>query len=110
MPEKTAKAKPSDLNRMDRFWGDSTWHDLVYRRESDLFGADEDRKINRITTLVKEYRKRLKSVSGFDYVPEPIPMKNTNGGIIYYLFFASPNRVGGKIVGQIFKNAERFAR
>lgn len=29
-------------------------------------------------------------------------MRNSKGAIVYYLFFASPNEKGGKIVREIF--------
>jgi hypothetical protein len=35
-------------------------------------------------------------------VPEPLPMRNSKGAIVYYLFFASQNDAGAKIVGEIF--------
>ena len=35
-------------------------------------------------------------------VPEPIPMRNKTGAVVYYLFFASPNKTGAKIVKDIF--------
>jgi len=44
----------------------------------------------------------LNKTAGFNYVPDPIPMRNTKGATIYYLFFASPNETGGKIVKEIF--------
>jgi three-Cys-motif partner protein len=56
--------------------------------------------------IAQAYRDRLRSVAGFAYVPEPIPMRNTKGAIVYYLFFASPNKTGAKIVGDIFKKYE----
>ena len=31
-------------------------------------------------------------------------MRNSKGATIYYLFFASPNRTGSKILTQIFNN------
>jgi hypothetical protein len=52
--------------------------------------------------LVEAYRKRLREVAGFQYVPEPMPMRNSTGNTIYYLFFASPNATGKKIVEAIF--------
>jgi three-Cys-motif partner protein len=52
--------------------------------------------------LVDAYRKRLKDVAGFKFVPEPIPMKNSNGVELYYLFFASPNATANRIVEDIF--------
>jgi three-Cys-motif partner protein len=51
---------------------------------------------------VAAFRDRLKTVAGFKYVPDPMPMRNSKGAVIYYLFFASPNRSGGKIVQDIF--------
>jgi len=41
-------------------------------------------------------------VAGFKFVPEPLPMINSTGAVVYYLFFASPNENGGRIVGEIF--------
>jgi len=51
---------------------------------------------------VKAFRERLKSVAGFSYVPEPLLMKNTNGAVLYYLFFASQKAVAKNIVKDIF--------
>jgi hypothetical protein len=48
------------------------------------------------------YQKRLKNVAGFAYVPDPMPMRNTRGATVCYLFFASPNKIGAKIVSDIF--------
>ena len=42
------------------------------------------------------YQERLKAVAGFDYVPDPMPMRNTRGTVVYYLFFASPNKTGAR--------------
>jgi len=36
-------------------------------------------------------------------VPEPLPMCNTRGAVVYYLFFASQNPTGNKIAEHIFK-------
>ena len=38
-----------------------------------------------------------------EYVPDPMPMRNSRGVIVYYLFFASPNETGERIVRHIFK-------
>jgi hypothetical protein len=45
--------------------------------------------------------KRLRSEAGFEYVPEPLPMRNSTNAVVYYLFFASHNKVAGKIVEHI---------
>jgi hypothetical protein len=35
-------------------------------------------------------------------VPKPLPMRNSNNAVIYYLFFASPKPVAEKIIEGIF--------
>ena len=51
--------------------------------------------------IAQEYRNRLESIAGFNYVPEPLPFV-INGKLLYYLFFASHNETAGRIMGQIF--------
>lgn len=85
--------------RMDAFWGDDSWRQVAYRTDLNLFGYMEKTGND---DIVNAFRARLKSVAGFQFVPEPIPMRNTKGATVYYLFFASPNQTGAKIVGDIF--------
>lgn len=97
-PEKVNK---SQLARMNTFWGDDSWHDIAYTKTKDLFGEDTKEKAG-IEPVVEAYQNRLKKIAGFTYVPDPTPMRNTRGAIIYYLLFASPNETGAKIVKWIF--------
>lgn len=94
----------ADIERMNAFWGDESWRDIAYTKKMSLFGFEEktDNK-----TIAEGFRKRLKEVAGFSYVPKPLPMKNNSGTIVYYLFFASPNETGNKIVSDIFKKYSR---
>ncbi len=94
---------PSQLDRMDAFWGDRSWRTTLYQRPSGLLRGFEDWE-ERVTNdeVAAAYQKRLKDVAGFAYVPDPIPMRNTRGAVIYYLFFASPNATGARIVSHIF--------
>jgi len=94
------KVQSEQAERMDKFWGDNSWRNAAYQTTQNLFGYPE-KSDNR--TIAEAFRKRLTTVAGFQYVPEPLPMKNTKGAIVYYLFFASPNGTGGKIVNQIFE-------
>lgn len=89
-----------DIERMNRFWGDESWRNAAYSTEGDLFGH-EHRTDNE--TIADAFRNRLKTAAGFNFVPNPLPMRNTQNAIVYYLFFASPNSTGEKIVGDIFK-------
>jgi three-Cys-motif partner protein len=95
-----SKVDQRQIERMNAFWGDESWRDAAYEKQQGLFDTFEEKTSNR--TIAEAFRKRLKEKAGFNYVPEPIPMRNTTGAIIYYLFFASPNETGGKIVRQIF--------
>lgn len=90
----------SQIARMNFAWGDESWKSAAYTPQKDLFGEYEEKNPNE--QVIAALRKRLKEVAGFDYVPEPLPMKNSSGAVVYYLFFASPNRTGGKIVTEIF--------
>jgi three-Cys-motif partner protein len=97
-----SKVNKKQIERMNAFWGDESWRDAAYEKRKDLFDDTfEEKTSNR--TIAEAFRKRLKEKAGFKYVPEPIPMRNTSGAIVYYLFFASPNQIGGKIVKEIFE-------
>jgi hypothetical protein len=53
-------------------------------------------------SIVAAFRDRLKNVAGFKYVPDPLPMKNSNNAVVYYLFLASQKAVAEKIIRDIF--------
>lgn len=93
------KVKPEQAERMTAFWGDASWRDIAYDTKGDLFGHPTK---NDNETIAESFRQRLKDVAGFKHVPEPIPMRNSNNAIVYYLYFASPNATGQKIVQHIF--------
>ncbi len=95
----TSKVDKKQIERMNKYWGDNSWRKVAYSSEGNLFGLEE-KTTNKI--LSEAFQERLKKVAGFTYVPEPIPMKNSKGGIIYYLFFASHKPVAAKIVSDIF--------
>jgi three-Cys-motif partner protein len=103
-----SKVRPDQAARLNTFWGDESWQMAGYSTTNGLFGEIESKNTN--DALAQAFRKRLKDVAGFAYVPEPIPMRNNSGAIIYYLFFASPNKTGARIVTEIFqKYRERGA-
>jgi len=90
-------------DRMNLFWGDSSWEDLAYKKspQMSLFG-DEPLIKQPNKAIVDGYRKRLREVAGFKYVAEPVAMKNEKNAAIYYWFFATQNSTGHKIVTAIF--------
>jgi three-Cys-motif partner protein len=87
--------------RMTAFWGDNSWPSAAYGK--DLFG-NPDKQSNE--TIAEAFRTRLKNVAGFARVPQPIPMRNSTGAIVYYLFFASQKDTAEHIVVDIFKKYE----
>lgn len=91
------------LERMDKFWGDRSWFNEAFDSTGDLFGHLEKLPTAHIQ-IVRAFRERLKSVAGFRHVLEPIPMFNEQGGLLYYLFFASNNPVGNKIARDILNS------
>ena len=95
-----ANVSPEQARRMDAAWGDDSWRSAVYRKAPSLFG-DVDEKVTN-EEIAEAFRNRLNKVAGFKYVPRPMPMRNSKGAVVYYLYFASPNKTGGQIVEDIF--------
>jgi len=97
------KVSPDQERRFTDFWGDDSWKSIAYHEETpDLFGIKRLIKVPN-ETIIRAYMERLINLAGFKYVPEPIPMRNSRGVTIYYLFFASQNKTGNKIALSIFK-------
>lgn len=97
------RAAPEDIERMNRFWGDESWKQAAYaesKQPSLFFDTEVVKQPNE--AIVAAFRKRLKDVAGFSFVPEPLPMKNSNNAVVYYLFFASPKPVAETIIQDIF--------
>ncbi len=93
---------PADAERMTAFWGSEAWKDSAYTEQGNLFGGTDPVKIHGNLTIVDAFQKRLRTAAGFKNVPKPIPMRNSAGAVVYYLFFASQNDVANKIVLAIF--------
>ena len=91
----------AQIDRMTAFWGDTSWRESAYQFQDDLFKiARPQKEPNEV--VAQAFQDRLKKVAGFRRVPEPLPMRNSKGSIVYYLFFASPNDTAEKIVIDIF--------
>lgn len=97
------KVPAEGVERMTRFWGDESWKGAAYAEhpQGNLFG-DRDVIKQPNDAIVAAFRERLESVAGFEFVPEPLPMKNSNKAVVYYLFFASQKPIAKKIIEDIF--------
>ena len=101
------KVDPGRLDPMDAFWGDRSWHKAAYEvSQLGLFGDRPEKTSNE--AIVKAFRQRLKQVAGFEYVPDPMPMRNSQNAVVYFLFFAAQKPVADTIVSDIFKKYRKW--
>lgn len=91
------------VRRMNRFWGDESWEQVAYEpsRQAQFWGPPAEEKASN-EAIADAFRKRLKEVAGFNNVPKPIAMRNTQNAVVYYLYFASHKPVAEGIVQDIF--------
>ena len=102
------RVRPEQVDRMNRFWGDESWRDIAYGTRPGLFGPMVEKEPNEV--IAEAFRLRLKERAGFNCAPEPLPMENSKGAIVYYLFFASQKRTAEKIARQIFSRYSKNRR
>ena len=96
------------IDRMNAFWGDESWLEVAYKpdRQLSFLEAREEKAPNE--EVAEGFRERLVKVAGFHYVPKPVPMRNSQNAIVYYLFFASQKAVAMKIVTDIFEKYSKW--
>jgi three-Cys-motif partner protein len=95
------KVTAAQARRMDDVWGDDSWRSAAYKTTQDLFGDLEQKATNE--DIAEAFRRRLEETAEFAFVPAPMPMRNSRGAVVYYLYFASPNETGARIVSEIFE-------
>jgi len=97
------QAPREGIERMTKFWGDESWKQIAYAEspQQDLFATPDLVKQSN-EAVVAAFQERLKKTAGFGFVPEPLPMMNSNNAVVYYLFFASQKPVAKKIIDDIF--------
>lgn len=99
-----ANADDADVAAFNEFCGTEEWKDLMY--QPDLFG--DMGKIGNNKKLATWFQKRLETVAGFEFVPEPILMRNSKGGELYFLYFASHQSVAQRVIWDIFKKYRKM--
>jgi three-Cys-motif partner protein len=92
-------APKEGIERMNRFWGDGSWRQAAYA-ESDQGNLFSERELVKQdnSAIVKAFQKRLQTLAGFEFVPDPLPMRNSNNAVVYCLFFASQKPVAKRII------------
>jgi len=101
-------APKEGVERMNRFWGDGSWRKDAYVEsdQGNLFAERELLKQDN-AAIAKAFQNRLQAVAGFEFVPDPLPMRNSNNAVVYYLFFASQKPVAKRIIDGIFMTKGR---
>jgi three-Cys-motif partner protein len=91
------------MDRMTKFWGDQSWKNVAYadNPQGNLFTKPDVVKQSN-EAIVRAFQQRLKSVAGFAFVADPLPMRNSTNAVVYYLCFASQKPVAQKIIQSIF--------
>ena len=98
------KVSQASQQRMTGFWGDESWREIAYQpsRQTELFAAAApEKQTNEV--IAEAFRRRLREVAGFARVAQPLPMRNSQGATVYYLFFASQKEIADGIVREIFE-------
>jgi hypothetical protein len=75
---KNPERVPQDgVDRMNRYWGDASWKEAAYResQQTVMFGSPEIVKQEN-EEIAAAFQARLRKVAGFEFVPDPVPMKN----------------------------------
>ena len=105
-------ADPEQIERMNRFCGSEEWQEILYEedKQMSLFGDTYRVKIVDSNIKLGDWFKveRLEKAAGFKFVPEPVLMRNSKGGPLFFLFFASHNETGKKIVSDIFNKYRKY--
>ena len=99
---------PDQIERMNRFCGTEEWQQILYEENpqkplfGDWRGSYRVKVVNGNIKLGNWFKtERLERAAGF-IVPEPVLMRNSKGGPLYFLFFASHSPTGKRIVNDIF--------
>jgi three-Cys-motif partner protein len=97
-------ASPDKCRKMTAFWGDESWKKVAFSTKWNLFGEPEKQTND---AIVEAFRIRLRDVAGFQFVPKPVPMRNSKNSTVYYLFFAAHQQTANKIMSDIFDGYRR---
>ena len=105
-------AEPDQIERMNRFCGTHEWQEILYKEDNqmNLFGDTYRVKVVDSNAKLGNWfkKERLQKAAGFKFVPEPLLMKNSKGGPLFFLFFASHDETGPKIVTDIFNKYRKY--
>ncbi len=97
------KVGASQVARMNAFWGDESCAMSPIGRTRVYLNGPKNRRTKWLRKLSACDCRRSPVLRDF---PDPLPMRNSTGAIVYYLFFASQKDTAENIVLDIFKRYE----
>ncbi|AWV14885.1 hypothetical protein A3862_04670 [Methylobacterium sp. XJLW] len=92
---------------LDSFFGSPDWRIHAYEERDGLFGAETLKLADSGIQLLEWYRGRLKEA--FGHVSPGRLIRNTQGGHLYYLVWAGPNKKGLDGAQHILSKGDRVA-
>jgi three-Cys-motif partner protein len=95
----------TSIERMNKYWGDDSWREEFSTGQGSFFGW---RLKQGNDAIAKAFQQRVNVVAGFKNVSEGLPMRNSRGAIIYYLFFASQKQLAADIIKDIFNKHSKY--
>ena len=105
-------AEPEQIERMNKFCGSEEWQEILYKKDPQMNLFGDTYRIKVVNSNIKLgawfKKERLVQAAGFKFVPEPVLMRNRKGGPLFFLFFASHNETGKKIVNDIFDKYRKY--
>lgn len=104
--KRNGKFTQKQRQKLDQYFGDPTWFEVVYPESTGLFGPMRSKAEDAERGLVEWYSERLKDAFGF--VSSPYLVKNSRGGHLYFLIFAGPNRNGAKIANHVLGSGTKI--
>jgi three-Cys-motif partner protein len=98
-----SKLKPADEERATKLYGTDAWRVIYDRRVAGTFSAPEARE-----EYVNLMRWRLTNDLGYAKT-HPFELKNTRGGTIYHMVFATDNDAGDRIMSDLYAKTAKLA-
>ncbi|MGZ6589275.1 MAG: three-Cys-motif partner protein TcmP [Solirubrobacteraceae bacterium] len=94
-----AKVRPEDERRATELFDTEAWRAIYERRVAGKLSPHDAKE-----EYVNLMRWRLSEDLGYDRT-HPLELKNTRGGTIYHMVFATDNAAGDRIMGDIYNKA-----
>ena len=103
--KKDGKFSDKERRKLDDYFGDPSWFDVVYQERRGLFGPAIVKNENANRLLLNWYCERLRKT--FGHASQPYLVVNSKRGHLYYLIFAGPNKPGARIASHVLKGGAK---